>query len=177
MADKKSVATNPDGRKKHVNQKYDPDYHPQHYANYKSIGCGIDEIAGFFGVNKSTVHGWIDRYPEMKQACDKFKVNLVSSAHRNLVRRANGYEYEEEKKVTENGNETRVEITTKQLAPDVGAIKHLLSRHSPEMWGDKEEEDTTVVVQNIMPVPVADSVDSWEEVAKTQQDSILNATK
>lgn len=139
MAGTKSVETNPDGREKHIHQKYDPNYHPEHYANYKSIGCGIDEIAGFFGVNKSTVHSWIDRYPEMKQACDKFKVNLISNAHRNLVRRANGYEYEEEKKVTENGNETRVEITTKQLAPDVGAIKHLLSKHAPDMWGDKAE--------------------------------------
>jgi len=139
MAQPESVKTNQDGRTKHIHQKYDPDYHPEHYANYKSIGCSLAEIGSFFGVNKSTVHGWVERYPEMKQACDKFKINLVSTAHRNLVKKANGFEYEEEKVVTEGGTVTRTEVTTKEHAPDVNALKHLLSRHAPEMWKDKAE--------------------------------------
>ena len=37
-----------------------------------------------------------------------------------------------------------------------------------------EKESTTVVTNNIMPVPVADSVESWEEVAQKQQTDILH---
>jgi phage terminase small subunit len=37
----------------------------------------------------------------------------------------------------------------------------------------EKEEKTTVITNNIMPVPVADSVESWEEAAQKQQNEIL----
>lgn len=39
---------------------------------------------------------------------------------------------------------------------------------------EKQESVQELVVSNIMPVPVADSVDDWEQVAKVQQDGMLN---
>ncbi len=40
-------------------------------------------------------------------------------------------------------------------------------------YKDKQEKEAAVIVQNIMPVPTADSVDSWEQIASKQQEKAL----
>lgn len=178
MAQPESVPTNPDGRVKHVNQKYDPDYHPQNYTKLAELGMSDDQIAKFFEISRPTMsHDWVNRYPEFAKAFREGTMNLCQKLKTALVQKAIGFDYEERKTTTENGIETKVEVTEKVCLPDATAALKALGRYNKEFWGDKEEEDTTVVVQNIMPVPVADSVDSWEDVAKAQQDAILNASK
>ncbi len=59
--------------------------------------------------------------------------------------------------------------------PDKIKNLEMIGRHvSVKAW-DKEEKAVTVS-NNIMPVPVADSIDSWEEAAQKQQNKILGAT-
>lgn len=45
-----------------------------------------------------------------------------------------------------------------------------------KQWLGQKDSETLVdtTVNNIMPVPTADSIDSWEESAQVQQDNILN---
>lgn len=177
MAGTKSVETNPDGRKKHIHQKYDPDYHPKNYTKLAELGMSDYQIAEFFGVSRPTMaHDWVNRYKEFAKAFREGTMNLEQRLKSALVRKAIGFEYEEKKTTLENGIETKVEITEKVSLPDANAALKALGKYSPEFWGDKESE-VDVVVQNIMPVPTADSVDSWEDAAKAQQDAILNASK
>jgi len=151
MADGKVISRedNPEGETKHVNQKYDATYHPEHYANYAVIGCSHPEIAAFFGIDKSTLGGWIDRYPAMSRAKNEVNINLTSMCHRSLVKRAKGYGFKETKTVRENGEVARVEVMEKQIMPDVAAAKFLISKHSPEMWGEKEVEGDNQTIGKI----------------------------
>ena len=57
--------------------------------------------------------------------------------------------------------------------PDKLRNLELLGKHVTVKAWDKEEQ-TTTITNNIMPVPTADSIDSWEEQAQKQQDKILN---
>lgn len=56
--------------------------------------------------------------------------------------------------------------------PDKLKNLELLGKHVNIKAWDKEVISNTV--NNIMPIPVADSVESWEEQAKAQQDKALN---
>ena len=57
----------------------------------------------------------------------------------------------------------------------VDTRKWYLSKVLPKVYGSDKEEAQDIVVRHIMPVPVADSVDSWEESAKAHQSEILGA--
>ncbi len=57
--------------------------------------------------------------------------------------------------------------------PDKVKNLELIGRHvSVRAW--EKELTVETVANNIMPVPVADSIDSWEDAAKSQQEAILN---
>tara|TARA_R100000951_G_scaffold116745_1_gene130375 strand:+ start:2379 stop:2867 length:489 start_codon:yes stop_codon:yes gene_type:complete len=141
MAGKKSVATNPDGRKKHIHQKYDPDYHPQNYTKLAELGMSNIQIAKFFEVSRPTMaHDWVNRYPEFAKAFSEGTMNLEQKLKSALVRKAIGFDYEERKTTTENGIETKVEVTEKVCLPDANAALKALGRYNKEFWGDKEAE-------------------------------------
>ena len=62
-----------------------------------------------------------------------------------------------------------IETVIKKIKwPDKVKNLEMIGRHVEVKAWDKEVEVTTVT-NNIMPVPVADSVESWEEVAQKQQ--------
>jgi phage terminase small subunit len=59
--------------------------------------------------------------------------------------------------------------------PDKVKNLEMIGRHvSVKAW-DKETEAPKTVIQNIMPVPSAASINDWEATAKAQQEKILNA--
>lgn len=57
--------------------------------------------------------------------------------------------------------------------PDKVRNLEMLGKHVDVRAWDKEKE-TTTTVNNIMPVPTADSVDDWESTAKANQERLLN---
>lgn len=72
-----------------------------------------------------------------------------------------------------NGNDEPIETLVKKIKwPDKTKNLELIGRHVTVKAWDKEEA-TTNVTNNIMPVPTADSIDSWESSAQAQQDEIL----
>lgn len=56
--------------------------------------------------------------------------------------------------------------------PDKVKNLEMLGKHVDVRAWDKEKE-TTTTVNNIMPVPTADSVDDWESTAMANQDDLL----
>jgi hypothetical protein len=74
------------------------------------------------------------------------------------------------------GDITLTEVT-RHIAPDVKACLSWLKNRQSKLWGEKPEKSTVLHVNNIMPVPVAASVDDWEQAAQNQQDEMLNGSK
>jgi phage terminase small subunit len=57
--------------------------------------------------------------------------------------------------------------------PDKVKNLELIGKHIDVRAWDKEKEIIDVTVSNIMPVPVADSVEDWENAAQANQDKLL----
>ncbi len=79
------------------------------------------------------------------------------------------------KMITKIGDEVDLETIIEKIKwPDKVKNLEMIGRHvSVKAW-DKEIEAPTNIIQNIMPVPTADSIDSWEQAAQAQQDKILS---
>ena len=75
-----------------------------------------------------------------------------------------------------NGEDDMEQTIKKIKWPDKVKNLEMIGKHVNVKAWDKEEQQTTVT-NNIMPVPVADSVESWEEMAKEQQDKMLDNDK
>lgn len=68
-----------------------------------------------------------------------------------------------------------IEIVVKKIKwPDKLRNLELLGKHIDVGAWEKETDTGPTVNYNIMPVPTADNIDSWEAQAQKQQDDILN---
>lgn len=78
------------------------------------------------------------------------------------------------KMITSIGENEELETIIEKIKwPDKVKNLEMIGRHvSVKAW-DKEESVINNI-HNIMPVPVADSIESWEEAAKAQQDKMLS---
>lgn len=75
--------------------------------------------------------------------------------------------------VVADGSEEPMEKLVRKIKwPDKTKNLELIGRHVGVKAWDKEEQ-TTNVTNNIMPVPVADSVEGWEEAAQKNQEALL----
>ena len=75
--------------------------------------------------------------------------------------------------ISGNGDDEPIEKLVRKIKwPDKTKNLELIGRHVGVKAWDKEEQ-TTNVTNNIMPVPVADSVESWEEAAQKNQEALL----
>ena len=72
------------------------------------------------------------------------------------------------------GGDEPIETLVKKIKwPDKTKNLELIGRHvNVRAW--EKEQTTTNVTNHIMPVPVADSVEDWEAMAKANQDALLN---
>ena len=75
--------------------------------------------------------------------------------------------------MTISGDDNIESVVKKIKWPDKTKNLELIGKHVNVKAWDKEEQAVTVT-SNIMPVPVADSVESWEESAKKQQEKALS---
>jgi phage terminase small subunit len=77
------------------------------------------------------------------------------------------------KMVTSVGENEELETIIEKIKwPDKVKNLEMIGRHVKIKAWDKEAQAVTVS-NNIMPVPTADSIDSWEEQAQLQQDKVL----
>ena len=90
-----------------------------------------------------------------------------------LYRRAVGYERQSEKIFQFQGGEVRIPFI-EVIEPDVRAAEIWLRNKMPEEFRANPEVENKTVIQNIMPVPTADSADDWERAASSNQDYLLS---
>lgn len=106
------------------------------------VGATHREIAAALNVGYSTFTKYLNEHEELALLIEEAQMSGVPEVKLALYKRAVGYEYEEKKKSQRRDADgvTReyLEVTLKQVAPDVNAIGMYL-RNFGEGWKDKDE--------------------------------------
>ena len=97
-----------------------------------------EQIAAHLGVGVSTIYDWKKIYPEFSEAIKESKSKADSLVESALYKRAFGFEYDEVKKVSDEGGLIKTEITKKQVAPDTTAQIFWLKNRRPDLWRDAQ---------------------------------------
>ncbi len=110
------------------------------------------QIANNMGINIATLYEWQDRFPKFADALKSGKKVIDGQVENSLLKRALGYQYEEE---TWGKNHKGEMMITKRVvkwqAPDVTAQIFWLKNRQPERWRDrvevKNEHEGTIIVE------------------------------
>lgn len=101
----------------------------------------IDEqIARNMGINVATLYDWKNKYSEISEALKKGKEVIDIEVENALLKRALGYDYEEETKEAKYNPDKKdyelktTKIVTKHVLPDVTAQIYWLSNRKPSNW-------------------------------------------
>lgn len=122
-------------------------------------GLTDEQIAKNIGIQRPTLYDWKKKYSDISDALKKGKEIVDYEVENALLKRALGYEYDEEKievQKDRNGKtiSTKVVQTVKQIPPDVGAIALWLKNRRPDKWRDKQPDeekadDKAVIIDDI----------------------------
>lgn len=113
-------------------------------------GLTDEQIAKNIGINRTTLYDWKKKETNIADALKKGKKVIDFEVENALLKRALGYEYEEE--TYENGILTKK--VKKQVAPDTTAQIFWLKNRKKEQWREKVEvvktdEDLQNINKNI----------------------------
>ena len=113
-------------------------------------GLTDEQIAKNIGINRTTLYDWKKKEVNIADALKKGKEVIDFEVENALLKRALGYEYEEE--IYENGILTKK--VKKQVAPDTTAQIFWLKNRKKEQWREKVEvvktdEDLQNINKNI----------------------------
>ena len=100
-------------------------------------GLTDEQIAKNMGIAPSTLYEWKKKSKEFSESLKKGKEVIDFEVENALLKRALGYEYEEE--TYENGILTKK--VKKQVPPDTTAQIFWLKNRKPNTWKDKVETD------------------------------------
>ena len=100
-------------------------------------GLTDEQIAKNIGINRTTLYDWKKKETNIADALKKGKEIIDFEVENALLKRALGYEYEEE--TYENGILTKK--VKKQVPPDTTAQIFWLKNRKPNTWKDKVETD------------------------------------
>lgn len=145
---------------------YDPST-PKVAAAMAKMGATDADISIELGISLSTFYVWRSKYKEFMDAIKTPKKEVDERVERALLQRATGYQLEVEKLFHFQGQITKVK-TIEHIPADPKCAHLWLRNRKAETWGadgnEKPTEDACV-----MPVPTADSVESWEASALASQ--------
>ena len=100
-------------------------------------GLTDEQIAKNIGINRTTLYDWKKKEVNIANALKKGKEVVDFEVENALLKRALGYEYEEE--IYENGILTKK--VKKHVAPDTTAQIFWLKNRKPNNWKDRVETD------------------------------------
>ncbi len=107
------------------------------------LGAIDVEMSDFFGVSEVTLNAWKKKYPKFLKSLSDGKIKADAQVASSLYKKANGYDYEEDKSyITKDG--VKVDYTdTKHYPPDTKACEHWLNNRRRQNWKNKQETELT----------------------------------
>ena len=140
--------------------KYNPEFARIAYVACSKMGCTLSDLAELFNVSIKTVELWRREFPDfdinVEVGRDEFDSSVVEQS---LLKRALGYEYEEEEHVripirNEDGkiighDMVLGKLKKKQLVPDVHAQQFWLRNRSPRRWPDDKKVTSNKIEKHL----------------------------
>lgn len=114
-------------------------------------GLTDGQIAQNVGIGIRTLYEWKDKHPQISQALKKGKEVVDIQVENALLKRALGYDFQEERIETSAKDGTKVIQTIKHVPADVTAQIFWLKNRRPDKWRDKvpaeagQESGVTIV--------------------------------
>lgn len=116
-------------------------------------GLSDEQIAKNVGINKATLYEWIKRFPDISAAIKKGKAPVDFEVENALLKRALGYDYEEETTEIEEVPSGKVDAMGQPIMKTKRHIKRIkrhvpgdpaaqifwLKNRKPDRWRDKPE--------------------------------------
>lgn len=112
-------------------------------------GLSDEQIAHNIGINKNTIYAWKKKYSAIHEVLKKGKEVVDRQVENALLKRALGYDYEEETKMVAESGKKSIKVVKKHIPPDTTAIIFWLKNRKREQWRDvnKIEIDKPVQVE------------------------------
>lgn len=112
-------------------------------------GLSDEQIAHNIGINKGTIYQWKKKYKAIDEVLKKGKEVVDRQVENALLKRALGYDYEEETKMIAESGKKSIKVVKKHIPPDTTAIIFWLKNRKREQWRDvnKIEIDKPVQVE------------------------------
>jgi hypothetical protein len=116
-------------------------YKPEHASRARELcarGATNPDLAGRFGVARSTIGQWIANHPEFAEAVQQGRDIADATAVESLFTRVTGYNHPAEKVFLYRG-EPRTATYTAHVPPEIRACIFWLRNRRPEDWRAKAE--------------------------------------
>lgn len=143
-------------------------------AQWRREGVTIEEIAvKYVGCSTRTFHNWIRESDELAKALN-YSADLTNSMVESaLLKRALGYDYEEDYFELVEGEMRRVRTITKHVSPDTKACLSWLFSRRPDRWHatqpDPSMQKEMETVKKVL-VAMKEVAESGEEVVTEIED-------
>lgn len=102
-------------------------------------GLTDEQLAGKMGIGVRTLYDWKLRYLQISQALKKGKEIVDIQVENALLKRALGYDYQEERIEKSKKDGVKIVQTVKHIPPDPTAQIFWLKNRRPDKWRDKPE--------------------------------------
>lgn len=103
-------------------------------------GLTDEQIAHNCGITATTLYDWKNRFSEISEALKKGKEVVDIQVENALLKRALGYDYQEERVEISEKDGRKVTQTIKHIPADVTAQIYWLKNRRPDKWRDKPGE-------------------------------------
>jgi transposase-like protein len=121
-------------------------YKPEHASRARELcarGATTPDLAGRFGVARSTIGQWIATHPEFAEAVQQGRDIADATAVESLFTRVTGYNHQE--KVFLHRGEPKTVTCTAHVPPETRACMFWLRNRRPEDWRAKAEAALEIV--------------------------------
>lgn len=112
-------------------------------AGWARTGYSIGDIARMMGVSNNVFRRWYDKYPKFRRAVKTNKDVVDYKVENALLKSALGYTTKESRVLVtmRHGKvvETQRETLTRDIAPQIGAIRMWLLNRQPEVWKNENK--------------------------------------
>ena len=102
-------------------------------------GLTDEQLAGKMGINPATLYDWKNKYPKISEALKKGKEVVDIQVENALLKRALGYDYQEQRIEKSDKDGTKIIQTIRHIPADTTAQIFWLKNRRPDKWRDKPE--------------------------------------
>ena len=104
-------------------------------------GLTDEQLAHNMGISRDTLYAWKNKYPDISNALKRGKEVVDIQVENALLKRALGYDYQEERVEVSEDKGRKVVRTIKHVPADTTAGIFWLKNRRPDKWRDKPEPE------------------------------------